>query len=193
MKYQKIINFLDNTMNQPSKFRTRNWVEIDDESRAGYNDDNDDNNTDDNNNNIKYKTSVIRSSICDYSDAYILVKGTMTVPNMPAVGTVLNNTNKKVVFKNCAPFTSCITEINNTKVGYTEGIHIVIPMYNLIEYSNAYSKTSGSLWQYYRYEPALDNIGNIIDFPADNSNSNSFKFKQQITEKQETTAQKMLK
>ena len=82
-------------MNQPSKFRTRNWVEIDDESRAGYNDDNDDNNTDDNNNNIKYKTSMIRSSICDYNDAYILVKGTIIVPNMPAIGTVLNNTNKK--------------------------------------------------------------------------------------------------
>ena len=77
-------------MNQPSKFRTRNWVEIDDESRAGYNDDNDDNN-----NNIKYKTSMIRSSICDYNDAYILVKGTIIVPNMPAIGTVLNNTNKK--------------------------------------------------------------------------------------------------
>ena len=136
---------------------------------------------------------MIRSSICDYNDAYILVKGTIIVPNMPAIGTVLNNTNKKIAFQNCAPFTSCITEINNTKVGYTEDIPIVIPMYNLIEYSNAYSKTSGSLWQYYRYEPALDNIGNIIDFPADNSNSNSFKFEEQITEKQETTAQKMFK
>ena len=88
---------------------------------------------------------------------------------------------------------SCITEINNTQVDCAQDIDIVMPMCNLIEYSNAYSKTSGSLWQYYRYEPALDNIGNIIDFPADNSNSNSFKFEEQITEKQETTAQKMFK
>ena len=185
MEYQKIINLLDDTTNQPSKFRTRNWVEINEESRRDYNDDYNENNniTDDNNNSIKFKTSLIRSSLCDYSEAYILVQGTITVPNTAAAGVVVNNTNKKVVFKNCTPFSSCITEINNTQVDYAEDIDIVMPMYNLIEYSSAYSKTSGSFWQYYRDEPAIDDNGNIIDFPAGNNNSNSFKFKHQITDK----------
>ena len=94
---------------------------------------------------------------------------------------LINNTNKKVIFKNCAPFTNCITEINNIQVDEGQDIDIVIPMYNLIEYTDAYSKTSRSLWQYYRREPALDDKNNIIDFPADKNNSTSFKFKQQIT------------
>ena len=94
----------------------------------------------------------------------------------------VNNTNKKVVFKNCAPFASCIIKITNTQADYAEDIDIVIPMCNLIEYySNAHLKISGSLWKYYRDEPTIDANGNIIDFPANNNNSNSFKFKQQIT------------
>ena len=97
---------------------------------------------------------MIRSSLCDFSDAYILVKGTITVSNT-AGDAAVNNTNKKVIFKNCAPFISCITEINNTQVDNAEDIDIVMPMYNLIEYRDACSKTSGSLWQYYRDEPAL--------------------------------------
>ena len=125
---------------------------------------------------------MIRSSWCDYCDAYILVKGTITVPNTVAVGAVVNNTNKKAIFKNCAPFTSRITEINNTEVHYAEDIDIVIHMHNLIEHSDAYLKTSGSLWQNYRDEPSMDTNSNITDFTADNtSNGNSFKFKQQIT------------
>ena len=107
---------------------------------------------------------MIRSNLCDYSDAYILFKGTITVPNMAAVGATVNNTNKKVIFKNCAPFTNCITKINNTQVDDTQDIDIAMPMYNLIEYSDAYLKTSGNLWQYYRDEPALDDNRNIIDF-----------------------------
>ena len=125
---------------------------------------------------------MIRSSLCDYSDACILVKGTITVPNTAAAGAAVNNTNKKVIFKNCAPFTDCITEINNAQVDDAQKIDVVMPMYNLIEYSDAYSNTSGSLWQYYRDEPALDANGGIIDFPANENNSVSFKFKQQITE-----------
>ena len=105
---------------------------------------------------------MIRSSLYDYSDAYIFVKGTTTVPNTAAAGAVVNNTNKKVVFKNCAPFSSCITEINNTQVDYAKYINIVMSMYNLIEYSNVCSKTSGSLWQYHRDEPAIDNNDNIV-------------------------------
>ena len=124
---------------------------------------------------------MIRSSLCDYSDAYMLVKETITVPNTAAASAAVNNTNKKVIFKNCAPFTSCITKITNTQVDYADDIDIVMPMYNHIEYSDVYLKTSGSLWQYYRDEPAIDANGNMIDFPADNNNSTSFKYKQKIT------------
>ena len=100
---------------------------------------------------------MVRSSLYDYSDAYMLVKGTITVPNTEAAGASVNNTNKKVIFKHFAPFTDCITEINNTHTDDTQKIDVVIPMHNLIEYGNAYSKTSGSLWRYCRDEPALDN------------------------------------
>ena len=81
-------------------------VEINDESRGHYNDDDNDNNYD-NNNNIKIKTTMIRSSLYDYSDAYILVKGTITDPNVTAADALVSNTNKKLGFKNCAFFTSC--------------------------------------------------------------------------------------
>ena len=138
MKYQKIINLLDNTSIQPSKFKTKNWVEMNDESRRTY----------DTNSQIKFKTTMPKSSLCDYSDAYILVKGTITVNNTAAADADANNTNKKVIFKNYAPLTDCIIEIINTKVDNAKDIDIVMPMYNLIEYGNNYSKTSGSLCQY---------------------------------------------
>ena len=89
---------------------------------------------------------MLKSSLCDYSDAYILVKGTITVNNTAAADAGANNTYKKVIFKNCAPFTNCISEINNTQVDNANDIDIVMPMYNLIEYSDNYAKTSGSLW-----------------------------------------------
>ena len=85
MEYQKIINLLDNTPNQPSKFRTKNWVEINDESIGTYN----------TNREIKFKTTMLKSSLCDYSDAYILVKGTITVSNTAAADANANNANKK--------------------------------------------------------------------------------------------------
>ena len=84
----------------------------------------------------KFKTSVLRSSLCDYSDAYILVKGNMSVNNTAVDGAVTNNTDKKV---NCTPFTNCISKINNTQIYNTEYIDIAMPMYNLIEYSDNYS------------------------------------------------------
>ena len=144
-------------------------VEINDESKGKYD-----------NSNIRFKTSKIRSNLYDYSDAYILATRNITVPNTAAAGAAVNNTNKNVIFKNCALFTDCITKINNTQVDDAQKIDIVIPMYNLIEYSDAYLKTSGSSWQYYRNEPALNANDDIIDFPANNNNSASFKFKQQI-------------
>ena len=94
---------IDNTSNQPSKFRTKNWVELNDESRRAYNV----------NSQIKFKTTMLKSSLCDYSDAYILVKGTISVNNTAATGAAVNNINKKVILKNCAPFTNRISEINN--------------------------------------------------------------------------------
>ena len=127
----------DNKSNQPSKFRTKNWVEINDESRGTYNV----------NSQIKFKTTMLKSSLCDYSDAYILIKGTITITGAgdDAAARQADERDKGVVFKNCAPFTNCISEINNTQVGNAKDIDIVIPMYNLIEYSDNYAKTLGSL------------------------------------------------
>ena len=136
MKYQKIANLLSNASNQPSKFRAKNWVEIIDESRATYAV----------KKQIKFKTSMLRSSLCYYRDAYIFVKGNIAVNNTTTEGAAANNTNKKVIFKNCAPFTDCTSKINNNQVDNAKDIDIVMPMYNLIEFSDNYLKTSGSLW-----------------------------------------------
>ena len=173
MEYQKIANLIDdNTLNQPSKFRTRNWVEINDESRGAYNV----------NSQIKFKTTMLKSSLCDYSDAYILVKGTISVNNTAAQGAAANNTNKKVIFKNCAPFTNCISEINNTQIDNAKDIDIVMPMYNLIECSDNYAKTAGSLWQYCKDIRARNANANdeITEFTA-GSLTDSFNFKLKIT------------
>ena len=91
MEYQKIANLLDSASNKPSKFRTRNWVEINDEIRGTYSP----------NKQIRSKTAMLRSSLCDYSDAYILVKENISVDNN--AGAAANNINQKVIFKNCAP------------------------------------------------------------------------------------------
>ena len=96
---------------------------------------------------IRFKTVMLRSSLCDYSDVYILIKGNISVNNTAVGGATANNANKKIIFKNCAPFTNCISKINNTLIDNAEYIDIVMPMYNLIEYINNYSKTSGNLWQ----------------------------------------------
>ena len=166
----KIANLIDgNTLNQPSKFKTRNWIEINDESRGAY----------DVNSQIKFKTTMLKSSLCDYSDAYILVKGTITVNNTAAQGAAANNTNKKVIFKNCTPFTNCISEINNTQIDNAKDIDIVMPMYNLIEYSDNYAKTTGSLWQYCRDIPARNVNNEIIVFEVNNL-TDSFKFKAKV-------------
>ena len=171
MKYQKIINLLYNKPYQPTKLRTKNWVKINDESQGTYNNDNQ----------IRFKTSMLRSSLCDYSNAYILVKGTITVAKEKDVATI--NANKKVIFKNCVPFTSCIGRINSTQVDDAQYIGVIMPMYNLIEYSDNYSKTSGILWQYCRNELALNDSGEIVDFNEDNADTNSFKMKEEITGK----------
>ena len=152
---------LDNTSNQPSTFRTKNWIEINDESRGTcvVSD-------------IKFKTTMLKSNLCDNADAYILVKGTITVTGVgdDAAAKRLDERNKRLIFKYCAPFTKCISRRNNKDIDTAQVIDIVIPMYNSIEYSDSYSKTSGSLWQYYKDEPN-DNL----------ANSESFKSKVKIT------------
>ena len=163
MEYQKIVNLLDSASNQPSKFRTRNWVEINDESRGAYV-----------TNDIKFKITMLTSNLCNYADTYILVKGTITITGAGGddVAKQLDERNKDVIFKNCAPFTKCISRINNTDTDNAQDIDIVMPMYNLMEYSDNYSKTSGSLWQYYKDDPN-DNV----------TQSGSFKSKIKITGK----------
>ena len=81
---------------------------------------------------------MLKSGLCDYGNAYVLVKGTIAVNNTTAADDDANNTNKKVIFKNCASFTNCISEINKTQVDNTKDLNIVMPMYNLIEYSDNY-------------------------------------------------------
>ena len=113
---------------------------------------------------------------------YIHVKGIILIPKKKAAADAnLDNRNKKVIFKDCAPFLNCISEVNNTEIVETHDVDLVRPMYNLIEWGDIYSKISESLWQYYRDEPALRATGNIVEFPADNNNSILFKFKQNIT------------
>ena len=123
---------------------------------------------------------MLRSSLCDYSDAYILVKGIIAVA--PATAAASNNANKKAIFKNSAPFINCISRINNMQVDDAHDIDVVILMFNLIEYSDNYSKTSGILWQYCRDKLALAANGDIADFNADNVTASSFKIKQKITD-----------
>ena len=117
---------------------------------------------------------MLKSSLCDYSDAYILVKGTITINGIgaDAAAREADERDKGVASKNCAPFTNCISEIINTQVDNAKDIDIVMPIYNLIEYSDNYTKTTGSLWQYFRDEPN-DNL----------RNSKSFKSKMKITGK----------
>ena len=117
---------------------------------------------------------MLRSNICDYTDAYILVKGTITITGAgdDATAKRLDERNKGVIFKICAPFTKCISRTSNTEIDNAKDINIAMSMYNLIEYSDNYSKTSQSLWQYYKDDPN-DNI----------TRSETFKSKIKITGK----------
>ena len=172
MEYQKIANLIDDTSNQPSKFRTKSWVEINDESRGAYNV----------KSQMKFKTTMLKSSLCDYSDAYILAKGRITIEGAgaDAAARQADERDKGVAFKNCAPFTNCISEINNTQIDNAKDIDIVMPMYNLIEYSDNYAKTSGSLWQYFRDEPNdnvedSESLKSKIKIPGETPNNNNVK------------------
>ena len=127
---------------------------------------------------IRFKTSMLRSDLCDYSDAYVWVKGKITVTNPN------NNANfdRRLTLKNNAPFISCISKINGELVENAEDLDIVMPMYNLLEYNKNYEKTSGSLFNYYRDEPSEITIGagnNAISISI--RNSKSFDYKTEVT------------
>ena len=122
MDYQKIINLLDNTSNRPSKYKTKNCVKIIDEPQETYNEDNQ----------IRLKTSMLTSNLRNYSNVYILVKGTITVANTAVQGQLDNAINKKVRSKHLVPFVNSISRINNTQVDNTHEINVVMPMYNLL-------------------------------------------------------------
>ena len=148
MQTQKIVNLLNGSDNDNSIFVTKKWYIIDSESNGNYS----------KNDEIKFLTRSIESSLCD---AYILVTGNITATPNDAV--------TQVVFKNCIPFGKCRTEINETFIDEVTHINITMPMYNLIEYSDNYSDTSGTLWQF-----ARDEIINNADVTNDN---NAFLFK----------------
>ena len=136
IEHQEIINLLDNQTTQPSKFRIKKWVEINDDSRRTYS----------TNSQIKFKTPMLKSNLCDY---VITINGA----GEDSAARQVDERNKGVIFKNCAPFTDCISEINNTQAGKANNLDVVLPMYNLIEYSDNYLKISRrSLWEYYRDE-----------------------------------------
>ena len=159
---------LDNALNQWSKFKTINCVKIDNESPGTPGKDNE----------IRFKTLMWRPILCDYGDEYILAKGTITAANTATEGAAAANAIKKVIFKNCALFTNCISKINNTQVDNTHDTDIVMSMYNYFIMYNAsdnYSKTSG------RDEPALDNNNAITNFNTINFTTNLFKIKEKIT------------
>ena len=134
---------LDKTLNQPSKFKAKNRVEINDELRGTHNKDIQ----------IRFKTLMLRSILCDYSNAYILVQGTTKVINTVAAGQLAKKGDKKIIFKICTPFTYCIMRISNTQVDDADDIDVVKLIYNLIEYNDSYY---GILWQYCRNEPVVN-------------------------------------
>ena len=153
METQKIVNLLNGSDNDNSKFATKKWYIIDSESNGNYSQ----------NDEIKFLTRSIESGLCDYFDAYILVMGNITATP--------NNAATQVVFKIYAPFEKYRTEIKETFVDEADFIKITMPMYNLIEYSDNYSDTSGSFWQFKR-----DEITNNADVTNDN-NAPLFKYK----------------
>ena len=144
MEFQRIVNFLDTASDENSerfplkdllRFATKKW-----KSEKNYSP----------NKEIRMKTSVLRSDLSDYSDAYIVVEGGITLEG----DNDANKQNKNLAFKNNAPFINCISKINGIKIDNAEDLDVVMSMYNLLEYSKNYKKTTGSLWNYYKDEPS---------------------------------------
>ena len=176
METQKIVNLLNNSENEHSKFATKTWYIIDSETKGSYS----------HHDPFRFLTGSLESSLCYYSDAYILVTGDIALKRRNAADTadIELAAATQVAFKNCAPFKDCRTEINDTFVDYADFINIAMPMYNLIEYSDNYSDTSGSLWSFKR-----DEITNNADVTNDN-NAPSFKYKVSIIDNTEANGTK---
>ena len=167
MEYDKINNLLlseDNESEKLSEFVTREYVTVN-----GLLD------TYNKNKSIRFKTPMLRSNLCDYSDAYILVKGTITA----AGNNLRDRQNRPLILKNNAPFISCITRINGELIEDADDLDIVMPMYNLLEYSKNYRKTIGSLYNYYRDELSDDADNNQFN-NIKLVNSNTFNYKNKI-------------
>ena len=175
MEHDKINNLLlseDDENEVLSKFVTREYVRINSLLNT-YNE----------NKSIRFKTPMLRLSLCDYSDAYILVEGTITVTALGVnndASNIRDKKNRPVILKNNAPFVLCITRINGELIEDANDLDIVIPMYNLLEYSKNYRKTIGLLYNYYRDELSDDADDNNFD-NIKVVNSNTFKYKIKIT------------
>ena len=163
MENQKIINLLDKIDTDSKHFATKKWYIINDENNTNYGVNKD--TGADNPDTIKYDTRVLKPNLCDYAEAYILIDGTIRA--------AAADVNTRLALKNCAPFTKCNLEINDEHVDTPENLDITMPMYNLIEYSDDYQDSSGTLYQYKRDEPPETDA--IADLTVDNSSS--FKYK----------------
>ena len=161
MEIQKIVNLLNDSNNESSKFSTKKWYIINDQNNGQYSRGNENDST------IKFETKVIKPNLCDYSDAYIRVTGDLIIADVAA--------NINVTFKNCAPFTRCVTNINDEHVQTAENLVIIMSMYNLIEYSDNYADSSGSLYQFKRDESPMNDAKNPLNVALDKSVS--FKYK----------------
>ena len=143
MENQKIINLLDKSDTNSKHFATKKWYIINDENNTNYGVNKD--TGADNPDTIKYDTRVLKPNLRDYAEAYILVDDTIRAAN------ALNAT--RLALKNCAPFTKCNLEINDEHADAVENLDIVMPIYNLIEYSDNYQNSSVTIYQYKRNEP----------------------------------------
>ena len=157
---------VDSESENLSKFVTRQYVKVNSLSNT-YNE----------NKSIRFKTPMLRSDLCDYLDAYILVNGTITVMANAGANNIRDKKDRKLILKNNAPFVSCITRINNELIEDANDLDIVKPMYNLLEYSKNYRKTIGSLYNYYRDELTNDNNNNFANRNVVNSNAVKYKNK----------------
>ena len=165
MENQKIINLLDKSDTDSKHVATKKWYIINDENNTNYGVNK--NTGADNPDAIKYDTRVLKPNLCDYAEAYILVDGTIKATN------AVNAT--RLALKNCLPFTKFNLEINDKHVDTAENLDIVMPIYNLIEYSDNYQDSSATLYQYKRDEPPEANT--VADLTADNSDSLKYKIK----------------
>ena len=168
MEFNKITNFLGDSNDKVPRFTTKKWIKVNPQSTKDFKP----------NKEIKFKTSMLRSDLCDYSEAYVWVKGNV---NAIDSSSYRNTIQKSFDFKNNVPFLSCISKINGEQVENAEDLDVVMPMYNLLEYGKNYQKTSGSLFNYHRDEPNSGSDGDTMTISF--LNSKSFDYKSSLHDK----------